>query len=92
MHVDPGTRIRARCANPAEIVDDRPQCRNTFSSPTRNTNGSTRDVIHRLNHGPESHIGHATLERNPLTPLYVRRLKTTQYSTRHCINYNKSIH
>lgn len=35
------------------------------SSPTRNTNGSTRDMTHDLNHRPESHFQHATLDPGP---------------------------
>jgi hypothetical protein len=53
--------IRARCANPAEIVEDRVHSRSLCSSPARNTNGSTRDIRHCLNHRQQSHFQHATL-------------------------------
>ena len=53
--------IRARCANPAGIVEDRVHSRSFCSSPARNTNGSTRDMNHCLNHRPQSHFQHATL-------------------------------
>jgi hypothetical protein len=55
------SRIRARCAKPAEPDDARVHSRSTFSSPARNNNGSTRDINHFLKHRRESHIQHATL-------------------------------
>ena len=55
--------IRARCAKPAGIVEDRVHSRSLCSSPARNTNGSTRDMNHCLNHRQQSHFQHATLTR-----------------------------
>jgi len=54
--------IRARCANPAGIVQDRVHSRSFCSSPARNTNGSTRDMRRCLNQRQQSHLQHATLE------------------------------
>ena len=53
--------IRARCANPAGIVEDRVHSRSFCSSPARNTNGFTRDMNHCLNQRQQSHFQHATL-------------------------------
>jgi len=68
--------IRARCANPAEIVEDRVHAHSLCSSPARNNNGSTRDMQHRLNHKQQNHIRHATpvggTRRNGWLPVVVR--------------------
>ena len=53
--------IRARCANPAGIVEDRVHSRSLCSSPALNTNGSTRDINHFLNRRQQSNFQHATL-------------------------------
>ncbi len=62
-------RIRARCAEPAEIVDDRVHPDNRPRSPALKTNGSTRDIPDHSKPRPQSHTQHATLERSQLSGL-----------------------